>query len=585
VGAPQTLNWDLGYGATQRARYERLFSSLQGERASFEPHWRDLGDYFAPRRTRFWTGDKNKGDPRSQKIYDSTGRFAARTLQSGLHAGLTSPARPWMRLTTPDPKLAEYGPVQAWLHELTQRMLTVFAQSNLYNALPVSYGDFGIFGTAAMSILDDTKDLFRARTYPIGSYVVGMDTRDQVQTFGREYQLTVRQIVEQFGNAGAPLRRGQMIDWSTISLTVKKLWDTGDYEAGVDVRWFVTPNEHADDRKLAARYLPFSSCYWEQGDNRENIFLRQSGFKRFPIMVPRWEITGEDSYGVDCPGMTALPDQKQLQIMEREKGKAIKKMIDPPMVAPTSLRTQKTSILPGDVTYVDVREQMAGFRAAHEVRIDLSHLLEDEQAVRYRIQRAFYEDLFLMLASYDPTRGPQKTAREIEERHEEKLLALGPVLERTNDELLDPLVDRVFQMMLDNGLVETPPDELQGVELKVEYISVMAQAQKLVGVTQIDRFVQSTLPMVEFFPEIRRKININKIVDNYSELLGGDPGMVVPTDEAERAQSADQQAQQAMAAAESAGTMAKGARDLSQAPLEQGGTALDAITRGMGAAV
>ena len=87
------------------ARLEALRSSLWSGRASFDSHWRELGDWMLPRRTRFWSADRNKGDKRNQNIIDSTARFAARTLQSGLHAGLTSPARPWFKLSTHDPAL------------------------------------------------------------------------------------------------------------------------------------------------------------------------------------------------------------------------------------------------------------------------------------------------------------------------------------------------------------------------------------------------------------------------------------------------------------------------------------------------
>jgi hypothetical protein len=119
--------------------------------------------------------DRNRGDKRNQNIIDSTGRFAARTLASGLHAGLTSPARPWMKLTTPDPDLAEHGRSQGMAARRHAAHADVFATSNLYNVLPLVYLDMGVFGTAAMSIVEDTRDLFRCYSYPIGSYALGLD--------------------------------------------------------------------------------------------------------------------------------------------------------------------------------------------------------------------------------------------------------------------------------------------------------------------------------------------------------------------------------------------------------------------------
>jgi hypothetical protein len=561
----------------KRTRYETLAAALWTERASFDSHWRELGDYFMPRRTRFWSGDRNRGDKRNQNIIDSTARFSARTLSSGLHSGLTSPARPWLKLTTPDQSLAELPHVKVWLDLVTKRILTLFATTNLYNVLPLVYLDMGIFGTAAMSMVSDTKDLFRCYSYPIGSYALGMDERGLVATFVRRYEMTVRQIVKQFGVK----EDGRTIDWSRISRTVKDCWARGDYETAVEVTWLVKPNDYQDRGRLESRYaMPFVSCYWEWSNDHQT-FLRESGFETFPIMAPRWDITGEDTYGTDCPGMTALPDNKQLQIMQKRKGQAIEKQVNPPLSGPSSLRTQKTSLLPGDVTYVDVREGMQGLRPIHEVAINLADMTNDMAQVQYRIQRAFYEDLFLMLARSDEMRGTQPpTAREIDERHEEKLLALGPVLERTNDELLDPIVDRSYHLMEAAGLFPPPPQELQGVRLKVEYISILAQAQKLVGVVGQDRLLQTGAVLAQTFgPAVVDKFNVNRIIDNYGDMLGTDPQIIRSDEEADALGAQRARQQQMQAGAENAALAAKAAKDASQAPMT-GDSVLNQVVAG-----
>jgi len=558
---PQYLN-----PLDRRTRYEELRGSLWSERQSgFDAHWRDLADNFMPRRVRFTIEDRNKGDRRNQDIIDSTGRFSARTLSSGLHSGLTSPARPWLKLTVPNQDLAESGPVKRWLHVVTQRMLTLFSTTNLYNVLPLVYLDMGIFGTAAMSIVADSKDLFRCYSYPIGSYALGQDHRGLVCTFVREYELTVRQVVENFGVQP----NGRDIKWDTISRTVRNLWDKGSYEVAVPVCWLVKPTDLQAPPGAGARakYLPFASCHWEYQSN-EPMFLRESGFKTNPIMAPRWDITGEDTYGTDCPGMTALGDTQQLQSMQLEKAKAISKQVDPPVVAPSQIRGMKTSLLAGDITYVDLREGMQGMRSVYDVNLNLRDLTFDIQQVQYRIQRAFYEDLFLMLARSDDQRGAQPpTAREIDERHEEKLLALGPVLERTNDELLDPIVDRVYSLMDAAGLFPPPPPELEGVILKPEYISILAQAQKLVGVVGQDRFLQSTLALAQEYPEVKFKIDMNRVVNDYGDMLGVDPRIIRSDEEADQLKQAAADAVQQQAQTEQLATAAKAAKDASAAPV------------------
>lgn len=568
----------------KRHRIELLRAQLELERSSFLSHWRELGEYILPRRPRFEVTDVNKGDKRNQKINDSTATLASRTLRSGMMAGVTSPARPWFRLTTPDPDMAEYGSIKNWLAIVQQRMSTSFLRSNLYNTLPVAYGDLGVFGTAPLFIQEDFKDVLRTTSFPIGSYMIAKDYRGVVNTFIREFRMTVRQLVEEFGE-----KVNGKYSWDNFSLTVKNLYDNGQYEQWVDVVHAVYPNDEYIPDRLEAKFKKYSSCYYERGsygygnssqiDTQHiggldtNKFLRESGFDYFPVLCPRWEVTGEDVYGTDCPGMTALPDIKQLQTGEKRLAQAIEKMVNPPFIAPTALKNSKVSILPGDITYADQRDGMQGMRPAHEVSLSINEMENKQAQVRNRIQRAFYEDLFLMLAN--DTRS-NITAREIEERHEEKLLALGPVLEQLNQDLLDPLIDIAFDIHVRQGQIPPPPPELQGETLKVEYISIMAQAQKLVGITGVERFTGYVGSLAAINPEILDKVDMDQAVDVYADMTSIPPSMVRTDDVVAKMRAAKQQQVQAanqMAMIQQGATAAK---DLSQADLE-GDNALTAL--------
>lgn len=547
--------------AAKRTKYGRIRAGLDRDRQSFFAHWRELNDYISPRRGRFLISDVNKGDRRSSKIIDSTATFAARTLQSGMMAGVTSPARPWFRLTLPDSDLAESAAVKRWLYTVENGMQTIFTKSNLYNVLPALYLDMGVFGTGAMLVVEDAEDVIRCFSVPIGSYFVGTDAKNRVRVFLREYQMTVRQVVERFGGelGGAPTDAGDAIDWSNISVTVRRQWENDNKEAWVNVSHLIMPNDEYDGVRMAAQYKPFLSVYFEQSVD-EGKLLEEGGFDEFPVLAPRWETTGEDVYATNSPGIATLGDIKQLQLMERRKAQAIEKMINPPMIAPMAMRNFPTSIMPGDVNYSDVPNAQ-GFRPVYEVRFDLGPLMEDENLIRQRISRGFFEDLFLMLASSDRR---EITAREIDERHEEKLLALGSMLENLNQDCLDPLIDRAFAIMLRRGLIPEPPEEIQGQPLKVEYISIMAQAQKMVGLSGLERFTAFAGQIAQLDPSVLDKVDRDQLIDEYAEMTGVPPTVVVPDDDvldirAQRAQQAQQRQMTELAAQE-----AKAAQTLSQ---------------------
>jgi len=555
---------------SKRQKYERLRAQLENERSTFKSQWRELNDYVLPRRARFFVSDSNKGDRRNLKIIDSTATLSARTLRSGMMGGITSPARPWFRLTIPDADMSESGPVKEWLHEITTRMTTVFLRSNLYNVLPIIYGDIGIFGTAALFHEEDFDNVMRFYSFPIGSYMIANNDKLQVDVFIRDFRMTVRQIVNKFGvSAENPTK----VDWTNISSKVKSLWDSNNPEAWIDLCHVVAPNDEWDPNKLESKYKKYVSVYYEKGYSgnasqgsylsgpEPHKFLSEKGYDYFPVLCPRWEVTGEDVYGTDCPGMTAIGDVKQLQTGEKRALQAVEKMINPPMIGPESLRNKKASVLPGDITYLDVREGMQGFRSAHDINFNLGALEEKQQQVRQRISRSFFEDLFLMLANTDRR---QITAREIDERHEEKMLALGPVLEQLNQDLLDPLIENTFNIMAEQGLLPDAPEEIRGNKLKVEYISVMAQAQKLVGLGGIERFTNYVGGIAQVDPGVLDKVITDQLVDVYGDLTSIPPGIVRSDDDTEelRAQRAQAQAQaqqqEAMAqAAETAKTMSE----------------------------
>lgn len=560
---------------SRRERYEILRGQLDLERSSFISHWREIGDYILPRRPRFNTSDNNRGDKRNSKIIDSTGTLAARTLSSGMMGGVTSPARPWFRLTTPDPSLSEFGPVKTWLHQVSNRMASVFLRSNVYNALPILYKDLGTFGTGTMVVEEDFDKVIHCYPIPVGSYYLANDAKLRCRVFVRELTFTVRQVVMKFGMRD---EKTGAYSFKNISTHVKGLWDNGQYETSVNVRHIVHPNEMYSPNKLGAQYKKYASCYYEVGGDMKNTssasymeseqtkLLRESGYDYFPPLAGRWETTGEDVYGTSCPGMDALGDVKSLQLGEKRIYQAAELKLRPPMVGPSSLRTAKASILPGDITYLDEREGQKGFRPAYQVDFSTREMEEKQAQTRQRIQRAFYEDLFLMLSQSDRR---EITAREIDERHEEKLLALGPVLEQLNQDILDPLIDNTFYFMMEQGQIPEPPEEIAGVNLKVEYISIMAQAQKLLGVASMDRFAGFTGNLIKLSgdPGVAMKVDFDQLIDEYGDATSVPPGIIRSDEVVAQMRAQQAKAQQAAQQMEQLTAGVGAAKDLAAADM------------------
>ncbi len=438
---------------TLKEQLQKQQAQLTNDRSSFDPHWRELSDFINPRGSRFLVTDVNRDDRRNTKIVDPTATLAARTLSSGMMSGITSPARPWFKLATPDPDMMDYGPVKLWLEVVQRRMNEVFNKSNIYQSLPLLYASLGNYSTGAMAVLEDDSDVIRTMMFPIGSYYMANSARGSVDTCFRKFSMTVRQLVMEFG-------------LNNVSDSVKGMWDSGNYESWIEVIHAVYPNIDRDTAKLNSKNKPVKSVYYEVGGDSDKL-LRESGFDEFPIMAPRWEVNGEDVYGSSCPGMIALGQVKALQLEQKRKSQLIDKATNPPMVGPSSLRNQRVSLLPGDITYIDQVTGQDGFKPAYLVNPNTADLLADIQDTRQIINSAYFVDLFMMLQNINTRSMPVEAVIEMKE---EKLLMLGPVLERLNDECLNPLIDRTFSIMARKNLLPPPPDVLQGMPLRIEYI-------------------------------------------------------------------------------------------------------------------
>ncbi|EPY03498.1 portal protein [Magnetospirillum fulvum] len=563
----------------RRARYLRRLDALKTERSSFVSHWQDISTYLLPRRGRFLTTDRNKGDRRNSDIIDNTGTIAHRTLASGLMSGVTSPARPWFRLGAPDPALAEDDEVKTWLSDVERLMREVFNRSSLYNALYSVYEELAAFGTAAMLVyenMDPEGPIITCQTLTAGEYWVAQNSAGQVDTLYREYSMTVGQLVEEFGE-------------DAVSQSVRDQYRKGRVDEWVEVVHAIEPSRKAGGK-------PFVEVWFEKG-GRVDAFLREGGYDEFPAMCPRWHLAGSDIYG-RAPAMDALGDVMQLQVMEKRLAQAIDKMVNPPLTAPTTLRGAPINALPGGVNFVDDTGQggNGGIRSMYEVQPRTVEMQNAMDFVRRRIQQAFYADVWMIVTDIERS---NVTATEIDARRQEKLLMLGPVLERLHHELLDPLIDRVFGIMVRKSapfwalgvrgpLLPPPPEALAGQPLRVEYISILAEAQKSVAVGSIERLMSFVGSLAAVKPEVLDKVDFDQTVDEYREAIGAPVKMVVSDDKvtdirkARASMQAKMQQMQAMQnAATTAQTGAQAAKVLSET--DTGGQ--NALTAMLGAAV
>ena len=439
-------------------------------------------------------------------------------------------------------------------------MMQIMAETNYYNAMAVMYLDLVVFGSAAMLIYEDDANVFRCYSPALGEFYLGQDYKLSVNTFGRQFTLTVHQVVSQFG-------------LENCSDTVQNAWKKGGaaLRQSVDICHLIEPNN--DGKGKVNRRFPVRETYWEKAKS-DGTVLAQHGFNEMPGIFPRWELTANDSYGTS-PAMDALPDVIQLQHETKRKAQGLDKMLNPPVVADVQLKNQPTSMLPNGVTYVAGMNNV-GIKPVYQVQFPIDAVTIDIQDVRERIREIFHNPLFTMFSQLDTVR----SATEIDARREEKLVLLGSVLERFENEGLDPSINRIFSIMNRMKLLPEPPEEIAGRPIEVQYVSVLSTAQRAVSAIPVERWVGMIGNLAAVQPSVLNIPNWDEMIRNYGEAIGVEARDMNSREAAAAiaAQEAAQlQAQEAMVQGEA---LVQGAETLSKTDVGGGANALQMLMGG-----
>lgn len=538
--------------------YRSQFAQLKQDQTKIRAHWKEIQEYIFPTAGLYLTdeSEKNDGAKRHQKVINGVAEQSLTNLAAGMQGGMTSPSRPWFTLAINNKPLMEFTPVREWLWIVREMMLSVFARSNFYSSVHTLYAEMAAFGTCAMLIEEDFDNVIRCRPFTIGEYYLALDEKYQPSTIYRQFSMTAYQMIEEFGE-------------DKVSRAVKECIDNDKPETIFDVIHCIRPNKNKKEKKQ------YESVYFEaKGDNQS--ILRKSGYFSKPFLAARWDVVGCGIYG-RSPGMIALGDCKMLQKLEEKKLKAMDKLVDPPMNAPTSMKKQGGTIVAGGVNYIDVQQGQQGFTPTYQVNPNLRDIGFEIGNVEQRIRKCFANDMFLSIATQDK----QMTATEVAERINEKMLMLGAVVERTQTELLNVCIDRVFDIMMKFDMIPPPPPELQGADLKIQYISLLAQAQKLSGITAIQQVAQYVGEIMPLNQEAVDKFNFDQSIDEFSEAVGTPPSLIRSDDQVAQIRAMRVQQQQAIMQQQQMSMLAQGAKTLGDTKIEDN-NALGKMIQSMG---
>ena len=536
------------------------YGRLKNDRMSWDQYWRDVKKYMCPGRGRFLAGENptevnngQKDDPLCRINCEAS--RALEVLASGIQSGLTSKARQWFLLTCDDVQLAKEHAVRVWYGEVQEILEHIFQRSNVYSALRNAYYEMAAFGQAVVSVSYHPEKVITCRCHTAGTYCLEMNHRQEIDTVYYCEWLTAPQMADEYGEENLP-------DYIKDRLGPNGQQGQGGMTERYEVITMVT--------KSPSRYglewsdeLPVTSVHFlnragSSGDGISEKFLRVSGYRDFPFMCPRWDVVDNDVYGW-APSRDIMGDTKQLQKMEEQKLKGLAKIVSPPMRIPPEMERRGLNMRPGALNVVNSMQENA-VAPLYTVGIDIQQLTQAAEALKQNIKDGLYNSLFLSLLMQD---NPQMTATEVQARQAEKMLMLGPVLERIHCELLDPLISRTFGLAVQEGLIPEPPDDLDNMT-NIEYVSILSQAQKAVGVSRIEQSLTFLGSLIQTAPEVRHLVDWYKMYREYNQMIGVREDIFVSKEEYDEKVQQERQMQAAQAMGQAVQPMAESAEALSK---------------------
>lgn len=496
--------YNVEYFQKRKKEMEDVFNVIK-------PDLQELADYFLPRSAQFIARNTRKPYVKSKKIIDSTPLIALRNFSSGMMSGATSPTNRWFKTVFTNADLANDYYLKNWCSNQEELTRKILYSSNFYQCLPEIYKQLGVFGFCAVGMEPDYDNVVNFKVLPLGSYYYARNSKGKIDTFCRVYMETAKNIVEKYGDS-CPLEIVEAAKENPLK----------QYE----LIHFVEKNKYYRIKHLSSKYAKYVSAVILSSKNE---FLSLKGFSKFPYVVFESSNPSDSDYPNDCPGVNALADVKQLMMMVKEYAKAVKKIVCPTYKGPASLKNKKLADVPG--AYIEEDENGRGISPVYEVNPRVLELKQEKDELKQTIKEHFYNDLFAMILN---TAERGRTATEVNELKEEKMVLLSPLLEQIHCALRE-ILTWIYDEQIRVGIIEPLKKQYQNCRFQIEFISSLAQAQKVSNISSMERFTTFVSNIANAIdPVLKSKLNGEKIIEDYATFANISPTQIVPSDEIEK---------------------------------------------------
>jgi hypothetical protein len=525
----------------------RRQDQMRALRSNWESLWQEVADRVWPQMSDF-TGKRQSGEKRTEKIFDSTAPLALEKFAAAIHSLLTPDNQQWHKLTTTDKDLREVHAVKQYLEDVTKILFSVRRSpfSNFASQANECYKSLGAFGTMGMMVEDVPGRGIRYKSCHLSELFVSENQHGKIDTVHRKFEYSARQAVEAFGLDKLPGK-------------IKEAYEKQDEASRFEFIHAVEPNRKRDPRRLDRQGMNFYSCYVSV---EGRSVIEEGGYRTFPYPVSRYSTNPREVYGRG-PAMLVLADIKMLNEMEKTTLRAGHLAVDPPLLLFEDGALQGFKMRPRALNFGGVDDQGRELVKPLQTGANLPWAHELSDSKRKLVNDAFLVSLFQILVET-----PQITATEAMLRAQEKGQLLAPTMGRQQSEFLGPLIEREIDILSMAGVLPDPPQEIidAGGDYDIEYTSPLARLLRSEDGIAILRTFEQLAPMAQLDPNVYDVFDTDALPRELAE-INGVPAKVLRDPDAlkkvkeQKAQAAAMQQMLAAApvAADAANSMAQAA--------------------------
>lgn len=508
---------DAALGLYVMQRNQALMDKL----ATWLPLYQELGNYVMPRARNMTAKTATPSADRDAIMFDNTAVRANMTLANGTMSWLTPKDSRWFSFDPPE-QFKGYDPVEQWYKLCTEIIALELARnSNFYFSIHEFYLDRGGFGTAALHCEPGIQNLFAFKKFDVGTFAIAENAEGLVDTITREFELTARQAVQEFGK--------DQLSPEIIKIFNEPVGGKKEQCFPFIHQCFPRMMDEIEFGKRDPANMPIASVYIEKKTKK---VVRIAGYPEQPFFVSRYLKWFEsDPYGW-CPAVIALPEARQLNFLVKQMDALAEVTAFPRVLVPDGYKDE-IDLRASGITYFNASdpnqkpsEWLTGGK--YDVGIDR------EQRKQKAINEAFHVDLFRMFA--DMEKQSQMTAREVIERASEKLTQFSPSADRMTGEVYTPVLRRCFNIAYRAGRLPPVPEELIDPESgtmpspEVGYSSRIALAIKALENSSFSHALEMQGPVIEIKPETLDNYDLDMIARDTARNFGTPSRWLVPVE-------------------------------------------------------